>query len=157
MNQTHQSNEKPKHNWSTFAAPFLDLFPYIPHDEAPKECAWALGATLKETSNNYKQSEAPFLSEIEEWIRTFCKAGSAPAPSKAIAYFLGLRSAVLHCFLQKFSIGIGSNFAELTIIPFPSRPVFKIVEWFLLDWWRNQGASEVAEFVHLEVLYSKED
>jgi hypothetical protein len=157
MNQRHQFNEESNHNWSTFAACFIGLFPYIPHDEVPQGCACALGATLKETSNNYKQAEAPFLSEIEEWIRTFCKVGSAPAPSKSIAYFLGLRCAVLECIFLKFSIGIGSNFTQSTIIPFPSLPVLQIVEWFLLDWWRNQGALEVAKFLHLEDLYSKED
>jgi hypothetical protein len=138
---TLPKESEPEDNWFTFADWYLGLFPYIEHDEAPPEAAWALSATFEETRENYKQAEAPFVSQIESVIRKLCETGSASAPSKAVAYFLGCRSAVLESFFFKLSIG-DSFGRSLTIIPFPSLPRMRVAQWFLIDWWRHHGASE---------------
>jgi hypothetical protein len=130
---------KSRPTWHTFRP---ESFPYIPHDEAPPECAWALGATCEETQSNYKRAEAPFVPQIDEAIRTLCKTGSATTPSEAVAYFLGLRFIVLDYFFARFSIRNNPS-SFLTIIPFPSLPPTRVLEWFLTDWWREWGVSEI--------------
>jgi hypothetical protein len=130
-----------RHNWETFRA-CLEAYPYVPHDEAPPECAWNLGATCEETGNNYRRAEAPFVPQIEKFIRTFCETGSAKTPSLAIAYFIGLRFIVFDYFLARFSICNGPN-SYLTIIPFPSLPTRRVLEWFLTDWWQQWGVWEI--------------
>lgn len=140
----------PEHNWATFAPCFLGLFPYIPHDQAPHECRWNLGESLKETVSNYQEAETGFVKQTEDVIRTLCDKGSASAASEAVAYFLGLRSAVLESFFLKFSIGT-RNGRSWTIIPFPTLPTHNVIEWFLIDWWRRHGAFEVAAFRYIEV------
>jgi hypothetical protein len=130
-------------NWFTFYSAFTELFPFIPHDEAPPEAAWPPGATSKETEENYRRAEAPFVPQIENVIRQLCKTGSASTPSKAVAYFLGLRSTILACFFFKFSISDGPS-RYLTIIPFPSLPTPVVMQWFLIDWWAAWGPYEVS-------------
>ena len=136
---SHKS--KSRSTWHTFRAR-LGCFAYIPHDDAPPECAWALGATCEETQDNYKRAEAPFIPQIDEVVRTLCKTGSATTASDAVAYFLGLRFIVLDYFFAKFSIHNNPT-SVLTIIPFPSLPTAGVLEWFLTDWWREWGVSEI--------------
>jgi len=78
--------------------------------------------------------------QIEEAIRTFCETGSVKTP-KAVTYFLGLRFIVLDYFFARFSIRNAPN-SRLTIIPFPSLPETRVLEWFLIDWWHEWGVSE---------------
>jgi hypothetical protein len=139
---------EPQHNWITFAMCAIGTFGYVSHDEAPPDCAWKLGKTQEETAENFKAAEAPFLVEIENVIHTFCETGSASAPSKAVAYFLGQRSSVLEKFFLKFSVG-GKDYHS-TVIPFPSLPVLRVVEWFFIDWWKQWGAWEAAMYRHLD-------
>ena len=138
---TLANKPEPEHNWYTLGA-CLAFFPYIPHDEAPLQCAWTLGATCKETQDNFKRAEAPFVSQIEEVIRTFCETGSATTPSDAVAYFFGLRPIVIECFFARFSIRKNSS-THLTIIPYPLLPTKRVLEWFLIDWWQEWGISEI--------------
>jgi hypothetical protein len=37
-----------------------------------------------------------------------------------------------------------------TIVPFPSLPVLRVAEWFLLTWWEKRGPLAVAERLHFE-------
>jgi hypothetical protein len=150
MNEAESSHkQQPEHNWNTFGGCFIGLFPFVPHDQAPPRCSWEVGGTLKEAAANYRQAEAPFVSQIEDVIRALCKTGSASTPSKEIQYLLGLRSAVLESFFLKFAISLG-NGRHSTIIPFPALPTLRVVEWFCIDWWRQHGASAVAELSYIE-------
>jgi len=159
-NSDEQSN-KPQHNWGSFALCAIGTFSWILEDEAPPECAWKLGRTLLQTTENFKTAESPFLPQIESVIHTFCETDSASSPSKAVAYFLGWRSAVLEQFFLKLSVSstklrLGSTRLSVsstirsTIIPFPSVPVLRVVEWFFIDWWRQWGAWEAAKLRHID-------
>lgn len=152
-----------KHNWTTFAVSFIGMFPFIEHNQAPIECAWSVGETLKETAENFRRTEAPFAAEVEGVIHTFCQTGTTPKAARTAQYFLGLRSAVLESLFLKFSINKSRTLNEValasaakpqvieeTIIPFPSLPTLQVLEWFLIDWWRKQGAIEVAQLRYLE-------
>ena len=137
------------HNWTTFAVTFLGQLRYIPHDEAPRECASRVGETQADIGAGYRRAEAPFVSAIESTIRTLCSAASLPVVSSEIAYFLGLRAAVLGPFLFELSVRAGPNLHS-TIIPFPSLPSERVVEWLLIDWWRDHGARRIAEIRHMD-------
>jgi hypothetical protein len=130
-------------NWFTFHRSFSGLFPCIPEDEAPAEAVWAPGATLKETEENYRRAEAPFVPQIENVFRELCETGFASTPSNAVAYFLYWRSMTLACFFLRLPISDGP-FRYLTIIPFPSLPTPVVMQWFLIDWWAAWGSYEVA-------------
>src|SRR5437764_13128405 len=97
----------PEHNWSTFAACFVGMFPYIQHDKAPPECAWTVGDAPETFETDFRRAQAPFLADIEATIRTLCSTGAASHGSKSVQYFLGLRGAVLEQFFLEFSIPRG--------------------------------------------------
>lgn len=135
----------PPHNWLTFWVRFKTIaedcewLPLIPHNQAPKECRWARGATLQETACNYKQAEDRFLSEIETAVRI-----PVPGRSRPVLYFLGTRATVVEEFLAGYPALIA------TIIPFPSLRQQRVLEWFLIDWWRQSGTLEMARSRYLK-------
>jgi len=107
-------------NWFTFSNSLLGWFPLISADEVP-EAALGPGETSKETEQNYRRAETPFVAEIENVIRTLCESGSASVPSKLVAYFLPWRSTTVMAFLLKLSISF-SPYRYLSIIPSPPLP-----------------------------------
>lgn len=146
-----ESDNFPEHNWSTFAMCFVGTFPYIPHDKAPPECAWRVGDSRETFESDFRRAEAPFIADIEATIRTLCSTGAASHDSRAVQYFLGIRGAVLESFFLSFSIPRGG--AQMTIIPFPQLPPLRVVEWFLIDWWRHQGGRCICEMRLLDAHY----
>jgi len=146
MNTTAQlPNELDPPNWVTFVEWFAEFgraFRLIPHEQAPPRASWSLGATYKETLENYKRAEAPFVPQIEEAIRRLCKTGHVSVPSVSVAYFLGLRPIILLFFLSKFSITAGPD-TYVSILPFPSLPPLGVAQWLLIDWWRCWGPREL--------------
>jgi hypothetical protein len=146
-----------EHNWVTFGAAFsecfFDHFPYIPHDKAPPECAWAVGRTKIAIDRDFRRVEAPFNSSVEQTIRAVCGTWLSPklhSPSvpPSVAYFVGLRSAVLLPFFIDLSASPAPtmSFEVITeIIPFPLLAAPRVAEWFLIDWWRANGPRRACE------------
>jgi hypothetical protein len=136
------------HNWASFSMVFVGMFPYIPHDEAPRDCFWRVGNTWDTLASDFGRAQAPFLPEIEKVIRTLCDTGNAQNDSKAVGYFLGLRGCVLESFFLSLSVPKGQ--IHETIIPFPTKPLMKTLEWFLIDWWNFHGPRQICRIRLIE-------
>jgi hypothetical protein len=141
-------------NWITLRESLSTAFPLVPDHQAPPECRLEIGRDVAETIENYQHAEMPYKLEIEDMIRTLCATGEATSASKAVAYFLGCRSWALRSFFVKFCASNPSDeiLSFLTIVPFPSLPVLRVAQWFLLAWWQKWGVLEIAEQGYLKSL-----
>jgi hypothetical protein len=131
------NRDEPGHNWNILFCSLIGFFPYVPHDEAPAECAWKVGPTQKRIAEDFLRAEAPFVPEVDRVIQELCSSGSASTDSPAVRYFLGLRAAAVNDFWGKFDVvkdGVAS-----TIIPPSSLPALQVLKWFMIDWWRKHG------------------
>ena len=141
-----------KHNWATFAEFAEGFFERFSHDlraKPPPECKWIVGPTLARIDVDFLRAEAPFIKEIEEVIGAIGNdtSGSVSTEtSRGGAYFLGVRSDVIRGFLMELVVGTdphsGSNW---TIIPFPGKRANEVLQWLLLDWWREHGPFRACE------------
>jgi hypothetical protein len=144
------------HNWTTFAEEFLEEFcARFPRDlraKAPPGCEWIIGPTLGRMEGDFRRAETPFTVEIERVIRTICGVEGGDftiETSREVAYFLGLRGGVVASFLMDLDVEVGPKASPLknpdagpltmTIIPFPMQPAHKVMQWLLIDWWREHG------------------
>jgi hypothetical protein len=141
-------------NWTILRESLSTAFPVVPDDQAPPECQFEVGCDVPETIENYQDAEMPYILEIEDVIRTLCATGEATSASKAVAYFLGCRPCGLRLFFAKFcTSNINDEILSFsTIVPFPSLPVLRVAQWFLLHWWQRWGALEMAEHRYLRSL-----
>jgi len=147
---------EPEHNWTSFGMCFVGMFPYIPHDEAPPNCAWKVGADYDTMDLDFRRAEAPYRAEIETIVRTLCATDNAEMGSPESAYFLGLRGAVLGPWFLSLSVPLPGTGATHTIVPFPKMPMMRVLEWFLIDWWNHHGPKFACEIRILETALSSE-
>jgi len=102
---------------------------------------------------DFRRAEAPFIPEIERVIRAICNAEQLEVSdeiSRGATYFLGLRGTLVLDFLMDLDVEIGGPATPLnspdagpltmTIIPFPALPAHEVMQWLLIDWWREHGA-----------------
>lgn len=157
MKSGGQQNEDAQHNWLTFAqsedsifATFCDRFPSYLEEYLnwPSECAWAIGETQAQLDKDFRRAEAQFGPAIESATRDFCRdPKSTHDVSPAVSYFLSVRGRVLGGLFQQLTVETSPGTFESihTIIPFPSKPLNEVLEWFLIDWWREHGPRGICE------------
>jgi hypothetical protein len=133
-------------SWSEAAKMLATAFPYFSLEEAPKACLWQVIRNAEsDPSADLRRAEEPFLQSIEAVIRRFDIDKRLVSPSLEIAYFIGLRAHVASLFLATLSTH-GPNDSE-SIVAYPTnKPFLKIIEWLLLDWWRENGYDAACKF-----------
>jgi len=101
-------------------------------------------------------TEKPFRAEIETSIRARCSGRSASI-SVEVRYFIGVRAYVVIWFLRQFEISRelpGCKDVCETIIPFPdARSWAAIIEWLMINWWREHGPW-LAALLRLEEMHT---
>jgi len=137
-------------NWKEAAEMLGEVAHYIPLSEAPPACAWReTEDSSGDPSEDLRRAEAPFLPAIEAAIRRFDIDKRLLLPSREIAYFVGLRVQVAVMFLA--SLSTHGPHESGKILAYPTGTSFlTIVEWLLLDWWRENGYYAAAGFQLLE-------
>jgi len=140
-------------NWEEASQMLHEAVVYIPSDEAPPACAWQVKEVLSgDPAEELRQAEAPFLPDIEKAIRRFDIDKRLVLASKEVAYFVGLRAQVAEQFLASLSTH-GPHESE-SILAYPAHTSFlTIIEWLLLDWWREHGYDEACKLALLDECY----
>jgi|SRR6516164_9781895 hypothetical protein len=107
---------------------------------------------------DFRGAEKPFRAEIEAAVRVRCSGRSA-ASSAEVRYFVAVRGYVVIWFLRHFQISRempGCREVSETIFPFPdARPWPGIIEWLMIDWWKQHG-SWLAALLKLEEIHTGE-
>jgi hypothetical protein len=110
MNSTVKlPNESDPPNWFTFVesfSSFLGVFPFIPHEPAPPRARWSLGATYKQTIENYKRAETPFVPQIEDVIRRSVTPAARRHDLKQWPTSLGYGLSYCHLYCQSSRFGL---------------------------------------------------
>ncbi len=135
----------------------------FPH--APPGVKWNIGKlptyeTMLGNPNGFEADllriEKPLVSEIETVIRARCSGRSVPT-STEVQYWLAVRAYVVLWYVGRLEIARevpGSEGATETIIPFPDAlPWPRIIEWLLIDWWKENGPW-IAALLRLEKMHT---
>lgn len=127
----------PHQHWNNLGKNLVGIFPYI--EKMPQGCFWEADIELETFGQNYRYAEKPYLEEIKSCIEGVCRDRCHVVSSLEVAYFLGVRSAVIESFVLRLSISTSHEQIGTVFLLPPDMSTEDAIRWLFLDWWEGHG------------------